>query len=210
VLLALIALPFLQRARLPAASVCSSVPAGTDSDIVEALRRGSSDSLNQTGPQVVKPTLTVRPGSPVRAIVDHASYSPFHRRPGNNHRLTRSIREYGIDQQVETTMFAKTRIALSVAIVLGAASAAHAGGLPRIDIEKMCRASEGALFGDNSANLDICLGDEQAAHEQLVKGWATFLATDKVHCVQPAEYLPSYVEWLTCLEMEMDFRKIRK
>ena len=48
----------------------------TDNDIVRALRRGSSDSLNQTGQQVVRrnlnvqPTLTIRPGFPVRVIVN--------------------------------------------------------------------------------------------------------------------------------------------
>lgn len=48
----------------------------TDSDIVRALRRGSSDSLNQTGQRVVRrnlniqPTITIRPGFPVRVIVN--------------------------------------------------------------------------------------------------------------------------------------------
>jgi type IV secretion system protein VirB10 len=48
----------------------------TDSDIVRALRRGSSDSLNQSGQQVVRrnlnvqPTLTIRPGFPVRVLVN--------------------------------------------------------------------------------------------------------------------------------------------
>ena len=106
-------------------------------------------------------------------------------------------------------MFTTTRIALSVAIGLGAASAAHAAGVPSINIERMCRASEVVSFADNTATFDTCLDDEQAAHKQLVKDWAMFAGTDKVHCVLPAEYLPSYVEWLTCLEMEMDFRKIR-
>jgi type IV secretory pathway VirB10-like protein len=47
-----------------------------DSDIIRALRRGSSDSLNQTGQQVVRrnlniqPTLTIRPGFPMRVIVN--------------------------------------------------------------------------------------------------------------------------------------------
>jgi type IV secretion system protein VirB10 len=57
--------------------VGSELGAGnTDSDIVRALRRGSSDSLNQTGQQVVhrnlnvQPTLTIRPGFPVRVIVN--------------------------------------------------------------------------------------------------------------------------------------------
>jgi hypothetical protein len=108
-----------------------------------------------------------------------------------------------------TTMSTTTRIALSVAIVLGAASAADAGGVPSIDIERMCRASEAVSFADNSATFDTCLGDEQAAHKQLVQDWAMFAAMDKSHCVLPAEYLPSYVEWLTCLKMEMEFRKMR-
>ena len=50
--------------------------AGQQSDLFQALRRGSSDSTSQTGNQVVRrnlniqPTLTIRPGSPVRVIVN--------------------------------------------------------------------------------------------------------------------------------------------
>ncbi|MDX8451177.1 TrbI/VirB10 family protein [Mesorhizobium sp. VK9D] len=46
-----------------------------DSDIVRALRSGASDSVNQVGQQVVQrqlaiaPTLTIRPGFPVRVLV---------------------------------------------------------------------------------------------------------------------------------------------
>jgi type IV secretion system protein TrbI len=49
---------------------------GNNGDIIQALRRGSSDSLNQTGQKVVQrnlniqPTLTIRPGFPVRVIVN--------------------------------------------------------------------------------------------------------------------------------------------
>ena len=54
----------------------NSVSSGNDSDIIQALRRGAGDSLNQTGQQVVRrnlniqPTLTIRPGFPVRVIVN--------------------------------------------------------------------------------------------------------------------------------------------
>ncbi|MGY3109043.1 type IV secretory pathway VirB10-like protein [Bradyrhizobium sp. LM6.9] len=47
-----------------------------DSAIMQALRHGAADSLNQTGQQVVRrslniqPTLTIRPGFPVRVIVN--------------------------------------------------------------------------------------------------------------------------------------------
>ena len=48
---------------------------GQESDIMRALRNGASDSINQTGQQIVQrqlniaPTLTIRPGFPVRVIV---------------------------------------------------------------------------------------------------------------------------------------------
>ena len=57
--------------------VGSQLGGGTnESAIVTALRRGSADSLNQTGQQVVRrnlniqPTITIRPGFPVRVIVN--------------------------------------------------------------------------------------------------------------------------------------------
>jgi type IV secretory pathway VirB10-like protein len=49
---------------------------GTNDAILQALRRGAGDSLNQTGQQVVRrnlniqPTLTIRPGFPVRVMVN--------------------------------------------------------------------------------------------------------------------------------------------
>jgi len=48
---------------------------GGDSELVRALRRGSQDSIGRTGEQIVsreldmRPTLTVRPGYPVRVLV---------------------------------------------------------------------------------------------------------------------------------------------
>lgn len=62
-------------------AVGTEVNSGTDinntnSAIIQALRRGAGDSLSQTGQQVVRrnlniqPTLTIRPGFPVRVIVN--------------------------------------------------------------------------------------------------------------------------------------------
>jgi type IV secretion system protein VirB10 len=54
----------------------STTGTGSNSDVISALRRGSSDSLNQTGQKVVQqnlniqPTLTIWPGFPVRVIVN--------------------------------------------------------------------------------------------------------------------------------------------
>ena len=53
-----------------------SDPGNGNSAILQALRRGAGDSLNQTGQQIVRrnlniqPTLTIRPGFPVRVIVN--------------------------------------------------------------------------------------------------------------------------------------------
>ena len=50
--------------------------ANNNGGIIQALRRGSSDTLNQSGQQVVRrnlnvqPTLTIRPGFPIRVIVN--------------------------------------------------------------------------------------------------------------------------------------------
>jgi type IV secretory pathway VirB10-like protein len=61
-----------------------------ESDLVRALRRGSQDSINNTGQQLVRrqlniqPTLTIRQGFPVRVIVNRdlvmASYAQEARR----------------------------------------------------------------------------------------------------------------------------------
>jgi type IV secretory pathway VirB10-like protein len=48
---------------------------GTENALIQALRRGGAQSLNQTGQQIVgrnlniQPTLTIRPGFPVRVII---------------------------------------------------------------------------------------------------------------------------------------------
>lgn len=64
-----------------AALISTLLGAGTelasdsDDDLTRALRRGSQDTINQTGQQLVRrqlnvqPTLTIRPGSPLRVIV---------------------------------------------------------------------------------------------------------------------------------------------
>jgi len=53
----------------------SEIGAGSDDDLIRAIRRGSSETINEAGQRVVdrslgvQPTLTVRPGWPLRVIV---------------------------------------------------------------------------------------------------------------------------------------------
>lgn len=55
--------------------VGTELGAGDDSDLTHALRQGSQDTINQTGQQIVRrqlgvqPTLTIRPGHPLRVVV---------------------------------------------------------------------------------------------------------------------------------------------
>jgi hypothetical protein len=112
-------------------------------------------------------------------------------------------------------VLAKSTIIISVAIVLAAASTALAkdGGPPKLNTESGCHASENAMVaatGTDSDTYGYCMSDENDARKQIEKAWATYPASDKARCIQPKEYTPGYVEWLTCLEMERDVKVMRK
>jgi hypothetical protein len=85
-------------------------------------------------------------------------------------------------------------------------------GPPRVDIRATCETSVNAVLnlgGSYSETLDSCVLQQNNAFEQIVKNWAAYPAAAKAHCVQPAVYMPSYIEWLTCFEMELDVAKLR-
>jgi hypothetical protein len=91
---------------------------------------------------------------------------------------------------------------------------AQAPGVPTVDLETTCRTSEKdivAIFGTQTAiTLENCLRQEKDAREQIAKNWAQYPAIDRQRCVNAKGYMPSYVEWLTCFEMQIDVRKLRK
>src|SRR6201997_4014704 len=87
--------------------------------------------------------------------------------------------------------------------------------VPTIDIKKTCQAAAGvmvSLMGGTTTDQDInsCLDSEQKARDQIIKDLATYSSADKVQCMRTDVYLPSYVEWLTCLEMDRDVRKMQR
>jgi hypothetical protein len=87
--------------------------------------------------------------------------------------------------------------------------------VPVVDIQKTCKAAAGAmvsLMGGTTAEQDIkgCLDSEQRARDQIVKDRATYSSADRAQCMRTNVYLPSYVEWLTCLEMNRDVRKMQR
>jgi hypothetical protein len=94
------------------------------------------------------------------------------------------------------------------------AAPAKGGALPTIDVAKNCRSAEAelkALFSSDSSDVyDSCVSDEQAARDQMLKDWDSYPPRVRAACVQTNEYLLSYVEWQSCIEMTRDVLKMRK
>jgi hypothetical protein len=88
------------------------------------------------------------------------------------------------------------------------------GGVPTINVGSTCRAAERTLTAMNrdsaAANFEGCMRQQMAARHSLVEQWSTFPAADRSRCVVTARYMPSYVEWLTCLENAQAVRNIRR
>jgi hypothetical protein len=51
---------------------------------------------------------------------------------------------------------------------------------------------------------------EELARVQMDKDWTKYPAKDRDECINPKQYSPSYVEWLTCLEIRRDVRNLPK
>jgi len=92
--------------------------------------------------------------------------------------------------------------------------AAAAQGLPSINAEASCRASAKAVaeaIGDTTvATVENCMDQENAARAQIMKNWDTFAPADRTLCINPTVYMPSYVEWLSCLETRRHLRTLPK
>ena len=81
-------------------------------------------------------------------------------------------------------------------------------GVPTIDIAPSCRASAKGSVG--MQEYEACLKSELAAREILVQQWSSFLAADRGSCYRlTTTGTPgTYTEFLTCLEMKRDARKL--
>lgn len=99
--------------------------------------------------------------------------------------------------------------ALGAHILLAASS-----GPPKINVEATCRASEQELlklFGDTTmVTFESCMRQEADALARIEKDWANYPAGAKSLCIQTKNYMPSYVEWHTCLEMHRTLKDLRE
>jgi hypothetical protein len=89
-----------------------------------------------------------------------------------------------------------------------AATHGTAGGVPTFDIATSCRGATDLL----ASAPGTCLADEEAARDELAKGWMRFPAVEKARCTELSGMrgFQSYVELLTCLEMAGDPQKFPK
>lgn len=82
-----------------------------------------------------------------------------------------------------------------------------ADGVPVLNVKPTCQAGEAPAVSPGRT-LDACLQSEEAARDQLQKSWAGFSAADKIQCTGMVKIgPPSYVDLLTCLEIERDARR---
>lgn len=108
----------------------------------------------------------------------------------------------------------RAAILIAVFVVAGTAGAlarAHhseygSGGVPALNVQGSCVDAQKFSSGDNkNTAYKGCMQDEMAAKAQLDKRWSSFKSRDRQNCVEQARApSPSYVEVLTCLEMDSD------
>jgi hypothetical protein len=109
----------------------------------------------------------------------------------------------------------KSRFVLSAAVMLFGSLAAAEDSFPNIDTQKHCRARAQAIgetMGDTqvtSQTLDSCMRSEQQARAALLAAWKDIPQSYKASCVKPNVYSPSYEEWISCLELNMDVKILR-
>jgi hypothetical protein len=103
---------------------------------------------------------------------------------------------------------------LSAAVLSFQVFSASAQTPPSIDIEASCRASAKAVaeaIGDNTvATVENCLDQENSARAKMIKDWNAFGPADRTQCINAKRYMPSYVEWLSCLETRQHLRTLPK
>jgi hypothetical protein len=113
-----------------------------------------------------------------------------------------------------STVLARLARKVAICSIVVFASTAHAQ-VPSINIQETCRAAAGVMVnlmgGSTSQNdVQICIEAENKARQQLLKDWSTYQASDREGCIQANVYLPSYIEWLTCFEMNKSVREARR
>jgi hypothetical protein len=80
---------------------------------------------------------------------------------------------------------------------------ALAAFVPTTSLDSVCQGAKvGSLPEDQASAFQVCVQDERAARDELGRKWEHFSANMRETCAEPAGATFSYVELLTCLEMQ--------
>jgi hypothetical protein len=81
---------------------------------------------------------------------------------------------------------------------------ALAGSVPAFDVQNVCRGVGSlGMAANGGSGYETCVRDERTAEQHLQRTWTQIPAAARLKCVEEAQTIaPSYVELLTCLEME--------
>jgi hypothetical protein len=101
--------------------------------------------------------------------------------------------------------------ALSAFLVGTQMTIAVAQQVPRIDVTPSCRAAASGILGTRP-DVDVCIASENAARDKIVEQWSQFPAADRTGCysLTTTGTNGTYTEFLTCLEMKRDARRLPK
>ncbi len=120
-------------------------------------------------------------------------------------------------------MMTKPLMLLFAVLIAFATFAAHAKeakrdvrkneGVPKLEFEKLCRARAASIaklvVGTGGDPFKNCVESEQRALDALQAAWKDIPQAYKAACVHPQYYSPSYAEWIACLEMRIDVKRMR-
>jgi hypothetical protein len=101
-------------------------------------------------------------------------------------------------------------VIVSTTLVISAACLAAEVHVPALDVEKSCRSVGSLAVGQVSPQK--CIEQEMSARTELQKSWSTFGAGDRERCtaLTVAAGNPSYIELLSCVQMERDARELEQ
>jgi hypothetical protein len=81
--------------------------------------------------------------------------------------------------------------------------AALGPSIPQVDVNKICQnVGVESLPEDRATAKRGCVGDETLARDQIRREWGRYSTADKGNCASTPGMQFSYVELLTCMEMQ--------
>lgn len=92
---------------------------------------------------------------------------------------------------------------------------AATGAIPQIDLQARCRNTERVVedmmtnTAQPGAAFDICVRAEGQARDALQAAWAEMPQPYKNFCIRPGDYSASYIEWIACVELLIELKRLR-